>query len=223
MSDRERKLVILFGLAAFVLVNVFFISWFKSQKLKVSRDLMKARAEVVSAEAAAGSFETVEEEMIWLNDKMPSPKAGQLVATELETYAYNQAKTHQLEIGPRDIKPNEETGKFFHRAKVQFKVTGREDSLYRWLDRLQMPDQLKGVTFMRLAPDAKDDTNIDATIVVEQWYVPLTGDSDGASEEAPAPGPDAAAPPELPAVDPAPAPGATPAPTPENLQPPGTE
>ena len=49
----------------------------------------------------------------------------------------------------------------------RFKVTGREDSLYRWLDRLQMPDQFKGVTFMRLAPDAKDDTKIDATVVVD--------------------------------------------------------
>ena len=86
-----------------------------------------------------------------------------------------------------------------------------------------MPDQFKGVTFMRLAPDSKDDTKIDATVVVEQWYVPLTEGSDGAPVETPAPGPDAA-PPELPAGDPTPAPGVPPTPpTPQNIQPPGTE
>lgn len=211
MSDREKKLVILFGLAAFLLVNFFAISWFQGQKRKITRDLMKAESEVVSAEAAAGSYETVFEEMEWLNDKTPSPKAGQLVSTELETYASNQASTHQLTVDRRDIKPNDETGTHFHRAKVQFKVTGREDSLYRWLDRLQMPDQFKAVTSLRLQPDAKDDTLIDATIEVEQWYVPLAEGADAAPAETPEPSPEA------------PATGAPTAPAPETIKPPGTE
>jgi hypothetical protein len=221
MSDRERKLVTLFGLAAFVLVNFFVISWFQGQKEKVARDLMKAKSEVQTAEVAAGSFETVEEEMIWLGEKTPSPRPGQLVGSELQQYAENQATTHQLTVANRAIKPNDETGKYFHRAKVQFKVTGREDSLYRWLDRLQMPDQFKAITFMRLAPD-KDDTLIDATVDIEQWYVPLAEGEDAAPVETPEPAP-APAPPEIPGVNPTPAPEAEPAPTPENIQPQGTE
>jgi hypothetical protein len=214
MSDRERKLVLLFGLAAFLLVNFFAVSWFQAKKGKITSDLNKARANVQSAEIDAGSFETVEEEMSWLNEKTPSPKAGQLVSTELETYASNQATTHQLTIDKRDIKANDETGAHFNRAKVQFKVSGREDSLYRWLDRLQMPDQFKAITSIRLQPDAKDDTLIDATVDVEQWYVPLTNGADAAPSEAPEAGPEAT---------PAPEPEATPAPTPETINPPGTE
>jgi hypothetical protein len=230
MSDREKKLVILFGLAAFVLVNFFGISWFQGQKHKVERDLAKAKNEVVSAEAAAGSFDTVYDEMKWLNDKMPSPKAGQLVSTELETYASNQATTNSLTVVKRDLKPNDETGKYFHRAKVQYKVSGREDALYRWLDRLQMPDQFKAITFLRLAPDPKDDTLIEATVDIEQWYVPLVDGSNAAPEEAPESSPEAtpapapgATPAPAPGATPAPSPEATPAPTPENIQPPGTE
>jgi hypothetical protein len=226
MSDRERKLVTLFGLAAFLLVNFFVISWFQGQKQKVARDLVKAKSDVETAEIAAGSFETVEEEMIWLNDKTPSPRPGQLVGSELQGYVESQATTHQLEVTNRAIKPNEETGKYFHRAKVQFKVSGREDSLYRWLDRLQMPDQFKAVTFLRLAPDTKDDTKIDATVDIEQWYVPIADGADAAPVETPEPAPaPTPTPPEIPGVNPTPtpAPEGTPAPTPENLQPPGTE
>lgn len=214
MSDREKKLVILFGLAGFVLINFFGISWFQGQKHKVERDLAKAKNEVVTAEAAAGSFDTVYEEMKWLNEKTPSPKAGQLVGTELETYASNQATTNSLTVVKRDLKPNDETGKYFHRAKVQYKVSGREDSLYRWLDRLQMPDQFKAVTYLRLAPDPKDDTQIEATVDVEQWFVPLVDGENAGPEGTPEPSPDAT---------PVPVPEATPIPTPENNQPPGTE
>jgi len=212
MSDRERKLVLFFGLAAFLLVNFFAISWFQGQKGKIARDLMKAKNEVQSAEMAAGSFNTVYDEMKWLEEKSPSPKAGQLVSTELETYASNQASTHQLTISKRDFKPNDETGAHFHRAKVQYKIGGREDSLYRWLDRLQMPDQFKAVTYLKLQPDAKDDTLIDAIVDVEQWYVPLSADA--AASEAPEAGPEGEA---------SPTPDAAPASAPESIKPPGTE
>ena len=240
MSDREKKLVMFFGLAAFLLVNFFAISWFQGQKDKIARKLVDAKGKVTLAQATADSYDTVVDEMDWLADKSPAAKTGQLVATELETYASNQATTHQLEIKRRAIKPNDETGKYFHRAKVEFNVSGRESSLYSWLDRLQMPDQFKAVTSMRLSPDAKDDTKIDAIVEVEQWYIPLVEDAEGAPpEEAPEPGPEAAPAP-TPAPTPTPAPEAatpeaaptpapeeaTPAPeaaTPENIQPPEDE
>lgn len=217
MSDREKKLVLFFGLAAFLLVNFFGISWFQTQKEKVARQLAEAKGKVTLAQATADSYGTVIEEMDWLGEKSPSPKTGQLVATELEQYASNQASTHQLEIKRRAIKPNDEAGTHFHRAKVEFNVSGREDSLYRWLDRLQMPDQLKAVTSMRLSPDAKDDTKIDATIEVEQWYIPLAEGADAAPPvETPAPAPEGSPAPE---ANPAP----VPAPAPETVNPPGTE
>ena len=145
--------------------------------------MLVAQHKVDLAEVTAENYETVVSEMDWMADKSPAPKAGQLVATELEQYASNQANTHQLTIKRRAIKPNDEAGVHFHRAKVEFNVTGREDSLYRWLDRLQMPEQFRAVTSMRLSPDAKDDTLIDATVDVEQWYIPQSED-DAATPQA---------------------------------------
>jgi hypothetical protein len=210
MSDREKKLVLFFGLAAFLLVNFFGISWFQEQKQKVARNLVEAKGKVDLALVTAENYETVVSEMDWMADKSPPPKSGQLVATELEQYASNQANTHQLTIKRRAIKPNDEAGIHFHRAKVEFNVTGREDSLYRWLDRLQIPEQFRAVTSMRLSPDAKDDTLIDATVEVEQWYIPQ-------SEE------DAATPQAVPVEEPAPAAELPPGVAPETTNPPGTE
>lgn len=227
MSDREKKLVLFFGLAAFLLVNFFGISWLQGQKQKLDRQLTEAKGKVSLAEVTNASYDTVIEEMDWLGGKSPAPRSGQLVATELEQYASNQASTNQLTVKRRAIKPNEESGVHFHRAKVEFNVTGREDGLYRWLSRLQMPDQFRAVTFMRLSPDAKDDTLIDATVEVEQWYVPLVEDASAPlpSDETPAPVEEATPPvPETapPGGDLPPGVEGSPLP-PEALNPPGTE
>jgi len=176
MSDREKKLLFLLGLAAFAIVNVFGFSRFRQERDRLATRLIEAEGSVQMADAYAAKYETVIEEMEWMDQHKPKPRAGQLVATELEQYGYNQATTHQLEVKRRAIKPTDESGSNFHRAKVEFNVTGKEDSLYRWLDRLQMPDQLRAITFLRLSPDGKDDTLIDCIVEVEQWFVPLSGD-----------------------------------------------
>jgi hypothetical protein len=226
MSDREKKLVLLFGLAAFVLANVFGVSWFRKQRDRLAAEVLEAEGNVQTAEAFDRKFDTVLEEMEWMAEHAPKERSGQLVATELEQYVSNQATTHALTVKRRAILPNDQSGTHFHRAKSDFNVTGREDSLYRWLDRLQMPEQFRAITFLRLSPDTKDDTLIDCTVTVEQWYVPLSGEAE--AEEAPAP---AATPGPSPTPAPTPAPvpvpsanpptpagtpAATPAPAPEN-------
>jgi hypothetical protein len=211
MSDREKKLLLLLGLAAFVIVNVFGFSRFRQARERLATRLIEAEGSVQMADAYAAKYETVTAEMEWMDQHKPQPRAGQLVATELEQYASNQATTHQLDVKRRAIKPIDETGTNFHRAKVEFNVTGKEDLLYRWLDRLQMPDQLRAITFLRLKPD-KDDTLIDCVVEVEQWFVPQSEDEASA---APVEGATPALVPPAPPVPPVPtaaAPGATPSP-----------
>lgn len=210
MSDREKKLVLLFGLAAFVLLNAFGVSWFRKYRDKLEIELRTAQGDVETAEAFSRKYDTVIEEMNWMADHAPKERNGQLVSSELEQYGTNQAKTHQLEAKPNFL-PNDESGRHFHRAKVQFKVTGMENSLYRWLGRLQQPDQFRAITFLRLSPDAKDDTLIDCTVIVEQWYVPISGEGEEAAAETPAPTPNPSPAPNISPPNPKPNPVPVPA------------
>lgn len=222
MSDREKKLVLLFGLAAFVLLNAFGVSWFRKQKATLGSQLIAAEGEVQNAEAFSRKFDTVIEEMDWMVEHAPEQRAGQLVASELEQYASNQATTHQLTVKRRAILSNDESGTHFHRAKVEFNVNGMEPALYRWLGRLQMPDQFRAITFLRLSPDTKDDTLIDCTVIVEQWYVPLTGEESAEVEESAPSTPPAPAPAPAPAPSPVPVPAPSPSPAPAPAGTPGT-
>ena len=173
MSDREKKLVFLFGFAAFVMVNFIGIKWFMGMRDETARKLQEAETKLQQAHVYAESYDSVIEEMEWLAAHYPEPKARQTVESELEQYGSNLARTNQLELKPVKILPADERGRM-HRAKVQFVVSGAEANLYRWLGMLQDPNLLRANTFLRLSPKRDDDTTIDCTVTVEQWFVPAT-------------------------------------------------
>jgi hypothetical protein len=53
-------------------------------------------------------------------------------------------------------------------------VTGSEESLYRWFDKINVPEQFRAVSQILLSPNKQDDTKIDCTVTLEQWFIPAT-------------------------------------------------
>jgi len=185
MSDREKKLVLLFGIAAFLLVNFFGISWFRGYQTGVARDLLKAKASVTDAENKSENHETISDEMEFLAKYDPKPRPAQTVQTELEQFASSQAAANQLQISKRPrFLPTDESGSRFHRAKVELSVKGSEASIYRWLDKLQVKEEFRGLTFMRISPD-QDDTLAECTVTAEQWFVPASVEESAPAVETP--------------------------------------
>ena len=73
----------------------------------------------------------------------------------------------------RKIQPAvEDAGLSYHRARVELEVSGREQVLYQWIDRLNSPADFRTVTQMRLNPKRDDDTQVDCLLLIEQWFVP---------------------------------------------------
>jgi hypothetical protein len=70
---------------------------------------------------------------------------------------------------PSDTTP----GLHFHRARIQFTVTGSEQALYSWFNSLNMPTELRVASNIKISPNKEDDTQVDCVAVVEQWFVPI--------------------------------------------------
>ena len=51
-------------------------------------------------------------------------------------------------------------------------ITGREEALYGWFDKLNVPEDFRMATHINLSPNKQDDTQIDCTATIEQWFVP---------------------------------------------------
>ena len=174
MSPREKKLLIFFATAGFLVLNFLAVGFYKNKRLQADRDLAQARQKLETAEVYRASREQVADQMEWLATHEPQPAANQDVQTKLQQLCETEANTAGLTIKTQKPLPTDATeGRHYHRAKIQITVNGREEALYRWLDRLNMPEQLRAATVIRLSPDTKDDTLIDCTATIEQWFIPL--------------------------------------------------
>lgn len=175
MSDKEKKLLAVFLIAGFVILNLLGFNYATSMRTDVNRKLESADQELAKAQMIQESREQVTAEMEWLTEHEPEPKAAQDVQTNIQQVAEREARATGLTIKTQKPMPTDATeGRYFHRAKFQFVVTGTEESLYRWFDRLNSPTLLRAASQIRLSPNAQDDTKIDCTATIEQWFVPPT-------------------------------------------------
>lgn len=172
MSDREKKLLLFFGIAGFAILNFIGFNLAQAQSLKVSRNKAEARKQLDMAEMFRESSAQVTDQMDWLAKHEPAPSSPQDVQTKLQQLAEKFALSNGLTIKSQKPMPTDTSGVHFHRTQFQFVVNGQEDALYRWFDQINVPDQFRIASQIRLSPDTKDDTKIDCTATVEQWFVP---------------------------------------------------
>lgn len=174
MSPREKKLLIFFATAGFVVINFLGFGYYQAKQGQFDRALNEARGQLQTAEMFQASREQVAGQMDWLAEHEPEPAANQDIQTRLQQLCEREARGMGLEIlNQRPLPTDTETGIHYHRAKMEFRVSGSEEALYRWLDRLNVPTDLRAATSIRLTPNSKDDTKIDCLATIEQWFVPV--------------------------------------------------
>ena len=162
MSDREKKLLIFFGIAGFVILNILAFNFAQAKRVQVNQDKTSAQARLESSELFREKRDQIE------------PAAAQDVQTKLQQFAEKKAGDFGLTIKSQKPMPTDTTGVHFHRVQFQFVVTGAEDALYQWFDQINMPDQLRHAAQIRLSPNTQDDTQIDCTTTIEQFFVPAS-------------------------------------------------
>lgn len=173
MSERERKLLILLLTAFFVVGNLFGYKWLGERRAALQTEIGNFRQTIEVAEFARMQQESVSDQVLWLEQNLPEPREGELVPSQLETFVTQAATRAGLAVNRPKIEPSVD-GVTFDRARFQISVTGSEAALYRWLVQLQNPGDFRAVTALRLSPNREDDTKIDATAQVEEWYLPRT-------------------------------------------------
>lgn len=175
MSDREKKLLVFFAIAGFAILNFIGFNLAQAKRLKVNAENAAARQALTNAETFRESSEQVLDQMEWLAKHEPEPAVNQDVQTKLQKIVETAATAAGLTIKPgQKPLPTDTSGTYFHRAKIQIAVTGSEQALYQWFDKLNVPDEFRIASQIRLSPNTQDDTKIDCTATIEQWFVPAT-------------------------------------------------
>ncbi len=175
MSPREKNLLLFFGAAGFIILNFLVFNFYIKKKTEFTGKRVAAEQALEQAEIISDRRDEVLDDMDWLTEHEPQPAAYQDVQSKLQQLVEREAQINGLTIKPNSQKllPTDQTsGNHYHRAKVQVTVTGTEKALYTWFSRLNIPEQFRAATSILLRPDNQDDTKIDCTSVVEEWFIP---------------------------------------------------
>lgn len=172
MSARERNLLILLLIAGFLIVNFFGFGIYTERKAAADRDLVLARTQLENALIFRENSAQIADEMDWLAEHEPDAAPSQEVQSALQQFAETQAKNLGLTIRSQEFPPTDESGVHFHRAQFRINLTGQEAALYRWLDAVNDPSQLRAAYQVRLSPNGQDDALIDCSATLAQWFQP---------------------------------------------------
>ncbi len=172
MSSREKNLLIFFSIAGFAILNLLAFNFGMSKRREVAIERDQARVQLANAEKFRESSAQIIDQMEWLAQHEPQPSTNQDVQTKLQQLGEREAGGSGLTLKSQKPLPTDTTGTHYHRANFQFVVTGTEDSLYRWFDKLNVPDQFRVASQINMKPNQQDDTKIDCTATVSQWFVP---------------------------------------------------
>jgi hypothetical protein len=177
MSSSEKKLLIFFAIGGFIFVNIFALNSFIAYQNSVKIDRQAAKRDLDKAELFLANKDQVIDEMNWLTEHEPEPAEEQVVQTNLRQFAATEAENGGLTMktagGQKDL-GIDKSGLRYHRAKIEFTVTGTEQAFYAWVAKLQIPTEFRAVTYMNVHPSNESETKIEATLIIEQWFIPAT-------------------------------------------------
>ena len=174
MSDREKKLLALLLFAGFVILNFFLFTIYSQTKARYTNDLETAKSKLQQAILFSESSEEYAEEMEWLNSNEPEPAAYQDIQSELQKFADAQARKLGLTVKKQDFLPTDQSGIYYHRVQVKINLTGNEKALYRWFNMINDPKAFRAAYQIILKPNSQDDTLIDCSATLAQWFPPAT-------------------------------------------------
>ncbi|MGB0291220.1 MAG: hypothetical protein ACPGIA_01435 [Luteolibacter sp.] len=175
MSPREKKLLTLFATAGFVVINLVGLSAYKKKAVSIADRKVEAMRVLQELDMFQASSEERLDEMDWLRNHLPDPAEYENVQTALQAFCEAEASRFNLALTEIPLRNRQEqTGGHFQRVRMNYKLTGLEQDLYRWLDRINMPNQFRASTRLILSPNKEDDTRIDCQATVEQWFIPVS-------------------------------------------------
>lgn len=172
MSDREKKLLALLLVAGFLIINFFLYTLYVQKKTLYANDLDAAKARLQQAIAFSESSNQLAEQMDWLAENEPEPATYQDTQNALQAFAQTQAENFGLTIRSQDLLTTDDSGVHYHRAQVRINLTGREVDLYKWFDAINNPAAFRTTYHIRMTPNGQDDTLIDCSATLSQWFPP---------------------------------------------------
>jgi hypothetical protein len=175
MNEREKKLLILLGVAAFIILNVFAFSFYQKSMKRMQAILGNGTKEIeIKTEALVKADENLDDWDWWIENQPIEGAHGGVVA-DLAAYTEQSAGRYgvQIKLRPSPLAENLAEPGVYRSAKIKARANGRDAEIFRWLTDLQDPKKFRSITRLMITPQRDDATRMDCEVEVTQWFVPL--------------------------------------------------
>jgi hypothetical protein len=176
LKSSEKRLLILFGAAAFLLLNLFGFSWWKKRTLTLSSKAIKLEARARELEVMKGLAPQAELKRAYLDAHLQAYPDEATRETYLDQFIQKQVRDLDLEI--RKNQPmNAKLEEHFHKSRYTAEVSGEWADILEFIRRLQSPKEFHFVPSLRLKSQKKEGgseegTNAVCTFEIEKWWSP---------------------------------------------------
>ena len=170
LTKSERRLSTILGLAIFVMLNFYGISYLLDEHSGLAQKISELQAKQRSDQLWLRDRGLWLARKEWLDSRQPRVPTGAAPQSELLESLTKSAKDHALTIEEQSFGETKNTPDY-RSVAVKLKLTGKLEDVVKWLVTIQQPEQFQAVTnFALKSTDAPPNVNLE--LEVARWYAP---------------------------------------------------
>lgn len=180
LKPSEKRLLIAFGIAAFVLFNLLGFSWMKKRSLVLERQRITLETRSRELDVWKSRAGEAELKRAYLEQHLQVYPDEAFRETYLDSFILRQVEDLDLEVRknlplPVKLEP------LFHKSRYTAEVVGEWDNILEFIYRLQSPKEFRFVPRISLksqkkegstAPAGEEAPNVVCTFEIEKWWSP---------------------------------------------------
>lgn len=176
LKPSEKRLLAIFGVAAFILLNLLGFSWYSKKRLLLEQQASKLETRGRILEGMKSRAPEAEHKQAYLAENLKAYPSETARENYLDDYINGLVSKLDLSLRANQIlDPKLED--LFHKSRYKGEVTGKWDNVLQFIYELQQPSQFRFVPNLSLKPQKKDATSDEPADVVcvftiEKWWSP---------------------------------------------------
>ena len=171
MSQREKVLGGIVGLAAFLFLNFLLVDYFLKTRARATADLAARHRQLKNMQALTASKALWEKREAWLNEKQPKLANPDSAGVQLLDQVKQLARKHSVLLDNPAIRiPNPRPE--YTSISVEVETKSSWKALIAFLSELQAPEQFIVCESANLARDSTDATLMRGRFRIARWHAP---------------------------------------------------
>jgi hypothetical protein len=171
LSQREKVLGAIVGIALLVLLNIILVKFFLANHGELKTSLGKAQTQLNTFKQLEGDRAMWAERDAWLSSGLEQMGDADVANKHLREALLELAKKHTVTLeAPAPGIPNAQP--FYTSLSVRLEAKATWKQMFNFLYELQSPGQFLAVESLDMKVDPVDKTNLRANFTIAKWFAP---------------------------------------------------